>query len=267
MKSKVAEALLILLSLSASVAADQALEVSKILRKAQDAYTSAVDEARERVASSLEGEIARVKSDKRLDVEKKLAQLDQLKSELDAFRRDDTLPITRRLQYESKAFARVKRSHTERLLNAYTVAAQSLSRLGDLDTAKDILEERDQIREKGWISLVPQFEPGQIFVGKRRHTYGDTRSMSPSYFELKINKIDGSGQFTGSAITETKKWGRRLGAVTGKVQQNLIQFISGDSKYEGKFWGKTLNLKYEIEMVEQGRKFGGIVTATLAAAE
>ena len=149
--------LLLTLSVVSSNALAQDREPVHVkLEAAKAAFDSAVEKSRKSLDSAIVAEITFLQSNKRITAEEKLKRLETLNKQLDAFRKDGTLPTIRKLKAKARSFSRVKEIQTKKLISAYDKAANQYAKSNDLISAKAVLDERDAFkanRSEQWTQL------------------------------------------------------------------------------------------------------------------
>jgi hypothetical protein len=194
--------------------------IQQALDDATDAYTVAQDEARQYLLDIFDKQIEKAEANRRMQLSQRIALLEELETARKSFIDNGTIPMIQGISQP------VINNYTRRLdtsvsdyMSALKKAADDFDKLGNLDAAKRILDDLENLKAK--FAPETNLEPGMVFEGPRVQIVSGVQS--PEFTTtLTIREVK-EGKFYGAMTIKASQRDRSY-AVDGTVKGTALSF-------------------------------------------
>lgn len=207
--------------------------------------TAELVNARQELASEIEAELDRVRNDRRMKIERRLQQIDELKKQQSRFLKEGELPESRRLYADVRAYVQSVNAARIKAEKEYRGAAEAYGRRGELDKARQTLDEL-RVFLKRSLSFQDFLYAGDFYLGTAVAHFG---KKFP--FAIKITKSSGTRFFAtayiGDELPKYRPYPVEGQLVDGKVTAVVRSATEKDKlnqTLKGEFKSGELHLTY-----------------------
>lgn len=197
-------------------------QIAADLKHAISDYSKITTQASSQLLTDIQQRIDKARNDRRMDAQKKLALIDQLETEQKQFKKDGTLPTSKRLARSVRTFSTKVSKARKRCRQAHEDALDAYNKIGDLDSMKKVQKLLNELKESE--PEVPnkiQLKSGMVFTGRRRHIING-RPAAELETTITIRSAK-DGIFYGTLLIKGVETDRKY-TLSGKVKQSEIRF-------------------------------------------
>jgi hypothetical protein len=236
-----------------SVGAD---EIAERLSTAISEYQKTVDDAAGKLVAAASAQKTLV-SKKRLKVEEKLKLIELLEDDRKTFEKDKTtLPQSPLLKAAVDEYRKTLAAAKNKVLSAFAKAMNAYDAKGDLEGAKRVLKEKEELFKAGPPEIDP-FKLGATWEGNRISRNPASRGENQSY-KFEVTKRNGD-HFDAKfwLIGKTENYWKITGKTSGDTFE-YDEFGNGlyHMKYSGKAQGGDMSFQFKGKTANGSERYG-----------